>query len=128
MSYFKTFRFLLQTKDVSKFKVISNFNNYIGISSFTTGDILSLSFKNLGYTFFFEGICIALRKTSLKLPETSLILRNILENVGVELCISFYYNRIYFLRLNNFKRKKASYITSKLFYVRHKINRASRVL
>jgi ribosomal protein L19 len=94
---------------------------------FYIGDILGLSFKNKGYSYFFEGLCIAVRKKKVLHPESTLILRNILGTVGIEVSFSYYYNRIFFMRVNNFKRKKLSYTRSKLYYVRHKLNKASRV-
>jgi len=94
---------------------------------FLIGDILGLSFRNKGYSYSFEGLCIAVRKKKALNPETSLVLRNVLGDVGVELTFSYYYNRVFFLRVNNFKRKKLTYPRAKLFYVRHKLNKASRV-
>lgn len=94
---------------------------------FLIGDILGLSFRNKGYSYSFEGLCIAVRKKKVLSPETSLVLRNILGDVGIELTFSFFYNRVFFLRVNNFKRKKLTYSRAKLFYVRHKLNKASRV-
>jgi len=96
-------------------------------ASFLIGDILGLSFRNKGYSFSFEGLCIAIRKKKILHPETSLILRNILGTVGIEVSFSFFYNRVFHMRINNFKRKKLSYTRAKLFFVRHKLNKASRV-
>jgi len=94
---------------------------------FLVGDVLGISFRNKGYSYFFEGICISLRKKSLVLPESTLILRNILGNVGIEVCFSYFYNRVFLMRLNNFKKKRDFYIRSKLYYIRNRLNRASRV-
>jgi len=94
---------------------------------FIVGDVLGLSFCNKGYSFSFEGLCIAIRKRKVVSPETTFILRNIIAGVGIEVSFSFFYNRVFSLRLNNFKRKKISYVRSKLFYVRHKLSNASRV-
>jgi len=94
---------------------------------FLVGDVLGISFRNKGYSYFFEGICISSRKKSMILPESTLILRNILGNVGIEVCFSYFYNRVFLMRLNSFKKKKNYYIRAKLYYIRYKLNRASRV-
>jgi len=96
-------------------------------SQFLTGDILGLSFRNKGYTYSFEGLCIKCKKKKGKSPETTLTLRNILGTVGIEVSCSYFYNRLFLMRINNFKRKEAFYTRSKLYYIRHKLNKASRV-
>jgi len=78
--------------------------------------------------YFFEGICIAVRKKKLMHPESTLILRNILGAVGIEVSFSYFCNRVFILRLNSFKRKKISYARVKLYYIRHKLGQASRVV
>jgi len=95
---------------------------------FSAGDILALSFRNKGSNYFFEGICIAVRKKKLMHPESTLILRNILGAVGIEVSFSYFCNRVFILRLNSFKRKKISYARVKLYYIRHKLGQASRVV
>jgi len=91
------------------------------------GDILGLSFRNKGYSYSFEGLCIKCKKKKSISPETTLTLRNILGSVGIEISCSYFYNRLFLMRINNFKRKEAFYSRSKLYYIRHKLNRASRV-
>lgn len=117
MSYFGIFNKLI---NVSKFKFKRQHPVVIG-------DILGLSFRSKGYSYFFEGICIGIKNKKMIDPETTLVLRNILENVGVEVSFSYFYNRLFFMRINNYKRKKLSYSRSKLFYIRNKLNSASRV-
>jgi ribosomal protein L19 len=95
---------------------------------FNTGDVVSLSFRNKGLNYFFEGICISIKYKSFLSPECSFILRNILSGVGVELNLSFFYNRLFSLKLNSYKKKRSSYFKSKLFFIRYKLNRTSRVL
>jgi len=75
----------------------------------------------------FEGLCIALRKKLMK-PDASLIVRNIVMGVGVEFIVSYYYNRVYNLTLADYKRKGFFYRKAKLFYLRTKLNKASRVV
>jgi len=98
------------------------------IEKFSVGDVLGLSFRNKGFTYFFEGLCIAIKGKSFLSPETKVIVRNILSDVGIELNFSFFYNRAFFLKNNSFKRKRVFYSRAKLYYVRHKLNRESRIL
>lgn len=42
--------------------------------------------------------------------------------------ILYFYNRIFFLKILDYKRKKFWYKRSKLYYLRDKLNRASRVV
>jgi len=67
----------------------------INIVPFVIGDVLGLSFCNKGYSFSFEGLCIAIRKKKLVSPETSFILRNIIGGIGIEVSFSFFYNRVF---------------------------------
>lgn len=98
------------------------------INKFNVGDVLGLSFRNKGLTYFFEGICIGIKNKGLNNSNTTFILRNILADVGIELNFSYFYNRAFFLKVNNFKRKKFLYNRSKLYYVRNKLNRESRII
>ena len=75
----------------------------------------------------FEGICISITKKSLVKPDVSLILRNVILGVGVEFTVSYFFNRVYNLSLSDYKRKDFIYKRSKLYYVRQRINRASRI-
>lgn len=95
---------------------------------FNVGDVLGLSFHHKGFNYFFEGICISLKRKAFDCPESSLVLRNILSDVGVELTLSYFYNRSFFIKVNSFKRKKIFYGRSKLYYVRNKLNRHSRII
>ena len=100
----------------------------INFKKFYIGDILGLSFRHKGLIYFFEGICIAIKGKSFVNAETTYIVRNVLSDIGIELNCSFFYNRTFFLRISNFKRKKVFYSRSKLYYVRNKLNRESRVV
>lgn len=99
-----------------------NFKNY-----FVPGDVLGLSYKNKGLTYFFEGLCIAIRGKNFKTLNATFILRNVLSDVGIELTCSFFYNRAFSAKVNKYKRKQLMYVKSKLFYIRHKLNKKSRV-
>ena len=93
----------------------------------TIGDILNLDFRIFGLLYFFEGLCIKIKYKNFVNPETSITLRNILEGVGVELSIAYFYMRIFFTRFDDYKRKRFFYSRSKLFFLRKKLNKHSRV-
>jgi ribosomal protein L19 len=97
------------------------------VCKFNVGDVIIVFFWVKGLLYRFEGICICIRNTNFKKVNTSLILRNVLSSIGVELCISYYYNRLFFLKFSDFKRKKFIYKKAKLYYLRNKLNKASRI-
>ena len=84
-------------------------------------------FKRKGLTFTFQGICLAIRKKYLGNVNASFLLRNVLAGVGIELIIMYYYNRAYNFIFNDFKRKEFNYNKSKLYYLRQRLNRETRV-
>lgn len=94
---------------------------------FTAGDIINVVYfkKALGFTF--EGICLAVRKLSFSLPNTSFLLRNVILSVGMEFISSFFYNRNYYLTLLDYKRKAFYYKSTKLYFLRNRINRNTKV-
>lgn len=94
---------------------------------FSAGDVFAVIFWKRSYIYRFEGICISRRKKSLLDPDAALILRNVLLGVGIESTISYYYSRVYKLHILDYKRKKFIYKRAKLYYIRQRINRASRV-
>jgi len=60
--------------------------------------------------------------------KTSLILRNVLVSTGVEVICSFFSTQICLkIAILDYKRKAFFYVKSKLYYLRRRINRASRV-
>ena len=93
----------------------------------SAGDVVALVFWNEAIIYRFEGICICIRKKNMKKVDSSLILRNVLGSIGVELCISYYFNRLFYLKFSDFKRKKFIYKRAKLYYLRNKLNKASRI-
>lgn len=116
--------------DNFKFLKIKSKFNIIGFNSlynFYIGDVLSVSFRSKGYSFFFEGLCLGVKRRFFVDPETSFILRNVLDNIGIELIFSFFYNRIFFVKISDFKRKNFFYSKSKIFFIRNKLNLESRI-
>jgi len=105
-------------------KLVEGFFN---IRHFVSGDIIDLIFKRRGLTFTFQGICLAVRKKNLGNVNASFILRNVLSGIGIELIILYYYNRVYKFFIHDFKRKDFGYRQSKLYYLRNRLNRETRV-
>jgi ribosomal protein L19 len=104
--------------------VIKGFPN---VYHFRAGDILSVTFFKKSMGFSFEGICLGIRRNSLRHLDTSILLRNVMLGVGIELRSSFYYNRCYLLRFLDYKRKHFAYTKSKLYNLRKGINQRTRV-
>ena len=101
--------------------------NNVG-KKFTRGDILTINFWSKSCNYHFEGICLGLKKKNILSPNSTIILRNVLYGTGVELCVSYFLNRLYRnLFMSDYKRKKFIYKSSKLYYLRSKNNQKSRV-
>ena len=96
--------------------------NYI-----VAGDILSIAFWKAAKAYKFEGICLAVRKKSLSLLNTTVILRNVIFRVGIEMTISFFLHHFYTCRVLDYQRKQFLYKKSKIYYVRTRLNKASRI-
>src|ERR1044072_2805697 len=76
---------------------------------FQGGDIIRINFMRGGLGYYFEGLCLAVRKRKLLSKQASLILRNIVYGVGIEMTVSYYYNRLYSLAFSDYKRKRFNY-------------------
>jgi ribosomal protein L19 len=115
MNYFRKLSYIKIKNWISFRKKNNNFNNII------RGDIISITFWSNSYNYYFEGICISLKKQSLKHINTFIILKNVLSNIGIELTGPYFSNRL-FLNKNilDYKRKKMWYKPSKLYYLREK--------
>ena len=83
---------------------------------FDVGDILSLFFRSDYLSFYFQGLCIAIKKPNS--PDFSFVVRNILSGVGIEFNLSFFYNRTFFFKVNDFRRKEFYYPHAKLYYLK----------
>lgn len=97
------------------------------IFSITTGDVIAIVFWKEAIIYRFEGICFSIRKNSLLCTDVILVLRNVIMGVSIELLVAYYYNRIYFLVILDYKRKYFLYRKSKLYYIRNKINQISKI-
>jgi ribosomal protein L19 len=94
---------------------------------FIVGDIIEFLFVFKSVPLLYSGICIAIRKKSFLLPDVTLILRNIIMKVAIEVTVSFFYNRIYKLKFLDYKRKFYFFNKNKIFFIRKRLNRESRV-
>lgn len=126
--------FLLDDNNVSKNSLLiqqrkrrKHILNLSEAIQFVSGDIIVVVFWKSYIVYRFEGICIAIKKRSLQNSNVSLVLRNVILGVGIELTVSYFINRVYNLSLSDYKRKDFLYKRSKLYYVRQRMNRASRI-
>lgn len=95
---------------------------------YSAGDVLEIMYWRRSMKFFPAGICIRKRKHSLLHPDAMIVLRNVLGRIGTECTASYYLNRAYDIHLEDYKRKRFIYRRAKLYYIRHKVNQASRIL
>jgi len=95
--------------------------------SFVIGDIIEFLFVFKSVPLLYSGICIAIRKKSFLVPDVTLILRNIIMKVIIEVTVSFFYNRVYKLKFLDYKRKFYFYNKNKIFFIRKRLNKESRV-
>jgi len=99
----------------------------ISFKIITIGDIIEV-FYNVGYPIAFEGIVISIRnKKNLTSPNVSLTLRNVVLRVPLEYTISYYTHRVYKLNIHDFKRKMNLIRRSRLFFIRYRLNKQSRI-
>lgn len=82
------------------------------------GDFLEVFFFFRGHFLSFEGLCLSIKRKNLINPDTSLFLRNNVQNVWIDCSISFFYNRIYSLKILDYKRKMYSFTKSKWFFIK----------
>jgi len=95
---------------------------------FSRGDILTVNFWAKTYRYHFEGICLSLKKKTLSRHNTTLVLRNVLFRIGVELTMSYYSNRLFRNTfMSDYKRKNFNYRSAKLYYLRSRENQATRI-
>jgi ribosomal protein L19 len=104
------------------------FNNPLNGEFFNRGDIITINFWNKTFNYNFEGICIFLKKTKFKTNKTMLLLKNIINNISVEIIISYYNYRLFNNTLmSDYKRKKYKYKSSKLYFLSYKKNQATKI-
>jgi ribosomal protein L19 len=123
--------FVQKFSSVAKGKNFIKKKNLIGFNKIffsLVGDVLEVFFFRKGSAFVFEGICLAVRGKNFKKPGTSLVLRNFINNVGIECSFSYFYNRIYTLRIHDYKRKFFFYNKAKIFFLRNRMNKNTKII
>jgi len=105
---------------------IKGFKNDNGLF-FIAGDIVKLGFEKGPIGHIFEGICLSIHQKNFGSKNCTFLLRNVIMGVGVELNISYYMNRAYKLEFNDFKRKNFNYKKPRLYYLRIRLNRESKI-
>src|ERR1700749_740636 len=95
--------------------------------TFLVGDIIEFLFIYKSVPLLYSGICIAIRKKSFLVPNTTIILRNIIMKVAIEITVSFFYNRLYKLKFLDYKRKFYFFNKNKIFFLRKRLNRESKI-
>lgn len=91
------------------------------------GDILEFVYFFKTSPLVFSGICIAIKRKSFVVSDLVIILRNIVLKTGVELTFSYFYNRAYKAKFLDYKRKFYNFNKNKLYFIRYRMNRESRV-
>ena len=123
MSYFST---ISNYVDISRIKIFER-RNRISVSGLpnsliiASGDILEVFFLIKGLVYVFEGLCLSVKQRGYLNPNMTCLLRNFIQNVGIECNFCFFYNRIYFLRIHDFKRKFYGFSRSKLYFLKENL-------
>lgn len=94
---------------------------------FFAGDILKYFYEYGPTSFFFEGICLTVRGRSFAKKQTTFLTRNVLSGVALELSMAYFLRRVYKLSFSDHKRKQFSYNKPRLYYLRDRLNRETRV-
>jgi ribosomal protein L19 len=97
------------------------------VDRFLVGEVLDIFYPMRHIVYSFEGLCLSIRKKQMKDPNTTIVVRNILQGVGIELNLSFYSNVIFRVTVKDYKRKFFFFRRSKLFFLRYKLNDFTRV-
>lgn len=94
---------------------------------FIVGDIIEFLFVFKSVPLLYSGICIAIKRKSFLVPDVTLIIRNIIMKVAIEVTVSFFYNRLYKLKFLDYKRKFYFFNKNKIFFLRKRLNRESKI-
>jgi ribosomal protein L19 len=98
------------------------------VKFFFVGDVIEIVYFMKNIPIVFEGVCWGIRKKKQLLnSNVTFFLRNVILGVGIEIIASFYLNRLYLSKKQSFKRKMLHVKRSRLFYIRYRLNRESRV-
>jgi len=101
--------------------------NSFKLKKFLIGDILEFVYTYRSIPLVFCGICIAIKRKSFVMPDLVLILRNIVVKTGIELTLSYFYNRGYKFKFLDYRRKFFTFNKNKLYFIRKRGNQESRI-
>ncbi len=91
------------------------------------GDVLEIFFFHKGSSYIFEGVCLGVKRKKLVAVDSMFTIRNFIQNIGVECIFSYYYNRLYVLRINDYKEKAFVFSRAKLFFLRQRLQETTTV-
>lgn len=91
------------------------------------GDILEIFFFYKGSSYIFEGVCLGLRGKKFFQADSMFMVRNFVQDIGVEFVFSFFYNRLYFLKVKDYKQKAFVFSRAKFFFLRQRLNQSTKV-
>lgn len=114
MSYFFKYnpRFFLNIKHK---RVLVPCSNNIFVCH--VGDVLKVFFFIKGSAFFFEGLCLSLKKKAFLLPNVSFKIVNKIQNCSVFCIFNFFFNLLFKIVFNDFKKKNYFFKKSKYFFL-----------
>jgi len=102
-------------------------NNNVG-RFLSRGDIMTINFWSKSLNYYFEGLCLSVKKKNLSSFNTTITLRNYLQQTGIEVTVAYYLYRLFLHTIiSDYKRKQIWYRSSKLYYLRNKENKASKI-
>jgi ribosomal protein L19 len=132
-NYFKTYDLESKNKKltpafyIKQRKNRKNINGSKKYKKFLVGDIIEFLFIFKSVPLLYSGICIAIKRKSFLVPDVTLIIRNVIMKVTIEVTVSFFYNRLYKLKFLDYKRKFYFFNKNKIFFLRKRLNRESRI-
>jgi len=97
------------------------------LKKFFVGDILEFVYFFKNIPLIFSGICISIKRKNFIMPDVVIIIRNIILKVVIEITVSYFLNRIYKLKFMDYKRKFFTFNKNKLYFIRKRVNRESKI-
>jgi ribosomal protein L19 len=97
------------------------------LKKFEVGDILEFVYFYKNIPLIFSGICLCIKRKNFIVPNVILVIRNVILKVAIELIVSYFYNRVYTLKFLDFKRKFFTFNKNKLYFIRKRVNRESKI-
>lgn len=89
---------------------------------FTRGDVLAINYRLRGFGFSFTGLCLGVKFKGLLQFNTTILLRNIIGRVAVEISLAMYSLVCFGFKVLDYAKKRFAYRKSKLYYLRDRVN------